>query len=292
MSDFGAIPQGRRAGASRRQVTPTAASCCPRNGGTTASREVWRLFKGIVTTALIIGPVALGACAAAPNGPQANPAGQTELSADPGERQPQAIIGRLLVAALSDDDRRDFAARIAARDDCTPVAATGPADPKRGAALFRCSQLLLITPGMTPNASTDGRRIKISRGVLALAAGSEDELAFVLAHEMGHLVLGHSVFHGSIEKELDADSKGLEIMARAGYQPQGAIAILRRWAAFMPNAANGNDHPVVERRISRLEAQIATLRAPARQSTPEIAGKSPPWRPEDLAKPLIEGPLG
>jgi predicted Zn-dependent protease len=86
---------------------------------------------------------------------------------------------------------------------------------------------------------------------------------------MGHLVLGHTrgivwISHGANEMELDADSTGLEIMARAGYRPRGALAVLRRWAAFMPNAANSKDHPAVERRISRLEAQIATLRTPAR----------------------------
>jgi hypothetical protein len=138
MSDLGDIPRGGRAGASRRQVTATAAPYCPRDDETTSLREAWRLLKRIVTAAFIVGPVALGACTEAPNGPQENPAGQTELAADPGERQLQTMMGRLLMAALSGDDRRDFAARIAARDDCTPLAAIGPADPARGAAPNCC----------------------------------------------------------------------------------------------------------------------------------------------------------
>lgn len=51
---------------------------------------------------------------------------------------------------------------------------------------------------------------------------SDDEIACVLAHEMGHIVLGHK--NSSNPKyEMDADAFALRLMKHSGYNPDAAI---------------------------------------------------------------------
>ena len=93
---------------------------------------------------------------------------------------------------------------------------------------------------------TDGRHIFISDGMANLAQ-NEDELAFVLAHELAHAVLEHrtqpdvvgvrgglnwaiSLRRGlSLSSEADADHLGLFLVTRAGFDPQRAIEFLTRY---------------------------------------------------------------
>lgn len=95
---------------------------------------------------------------------------------------------------------------------------------------------------------TDGRHIFISDGMANLAA-NEDELAFVLAHELAHAVLEHrtqpdvvgvrgglnwalSMRRGlSLGSEADADRLGLYLMARSGFDPARALEFLSRYDA-------------------------------------------------------------
>lgn len=93
---------------------------------------------------------------------------------------------------------------------------------------------------------TDGRHIFISDGMANLAL-DEDQLAFVLAHELAHAVLEHrtqpdvvgvrgglnwaiSMRRGlSLSSEADADRMGLFLVARAGFDPYRAVEFLSRW---------------------------------------------------------------
>ncbi|MCS6627384.1 M48 family metallopeptidase [Roseibacterium beibuensis] len=95
---------------------------------------------------------------------------------------------------------------------------------------------------------TDGRHIFISDGMANLAQ-NEDELAFVLAHELAHAVLEHrtqpdvtgvrgglnwalSMRRGlSLSAEADADRLGLFLVARAGFDPVRAVEFLTRYEA-------------------------------------------------------------
>jgi len=95
---------------------------------------------------------------------------------------------------------------------------------------------------------TDGRHIFISDGMANLAE-NEDQLAFVLAHELAHAVLEHrtqpdvtgvrgglnwaiSMRRGlSLSSEADADRMGLFLVARAGFDPYRAVEFLSRWEA-------------------------------------------------------------
>ena len=92
---------------------------------------------------------------------------------------------------------------------------------------------------------TDGRHIFISDGMANLA-GTDDELAFALAHELAHAVLEHrsqpdvvgprgasngaiSMRRGlSLSSEADADRMGLYLVARAGFDPARAVEFLTR----------------------------------------------------------------
>ena len=100
----------------------------------------------------------------------------------------------------------------------------------------------------TLRSRTDGRHVFISDGMANLAA-NDDELAFVLAHELAHAVLEHrtqpdvvgvrgglnwalSMRRGlSIGSERDADRLGLYLVARSGFDAARAVEFLDRYDA-------------------------------------------------------------
>lgn len=90
---------------------------------------------------------------------------------------------------------------------------------------------VIIVRTLDPIAVTPGNgTVVVSRGLL-LSLSSEAELAFVLAHELGHDIEGHTV---STERtsadrqayEFAADRFGLGLMALAGYDPRPAVQAL------------------------------------------------------------------
>jgi beta-barrel assembly-enhancing protease len=117
-----------------------------------------------------------------------------------------------------------------------------------------------------PNAfALPGGFIFVSRPILDLCDWNEHEIAFILGHEMGHVLKGHAIerimtnsavaaasrsvsVQGPLgawlknvgirfletaysrENELDADTLGVRLAIAAGYDPQGAIRLLSRLA--------------------------------------------------------------
>jgi predicted Zn-dependent protease len=117
-----------------------------------------------------------------------------------------------------------------------------------------------------PNAfALPGGFIFIGRPILDLCGWNEHEIAFILGHEMGHVLKGHAIDRimtnsavaaasrsvsvkgplgawlrnvgirfletaYSRDNELDADKLGVRLAAAAGYDPQGAIRLLTRLA--------------------------------------------------------------
>jgi beta-barrel assembly-enhancing protease len=117
-----------------------------------------------------------------------------------------------------------------------------------------------------PNAfALPGGFIFVSRPLLELCGWDEHEVAFILGHEMGHVLKGHAIdrimtnsavaaasraapVRGPLgvwlrnvgirfletaysrDNELEADTLGVRMAAAAGYDPQGAVRLLARLA--------------------------------------------------------------
>jgi peptidase M48-like protein/PDZ domain-containing protein len=139
-----------------------------------------------------------------------------------------------------------------------------------------CDFAVTVMVGDQVNAYTNGRTIRVMSGLLGMVA-SDDELALVLAHEVGHNVMNHILLqkwqaiggaaagamldllaaaggvntHGkftnagieagwrrhSVARERQADYVGLYVMARAGFNIDVAAQLWRRMAALMPHKA-------------------------------------------------------
>ena len=117
-----------------------------------------------------------------------------------------------------------------------------------------CAYATQVEVTGTLRSRADGRHVFISDGMANLA-GNDDELAFVLAHELAHAVLEHrtdpavtgargeanariTLRRGlSLSAEADADRMGLYLLARAGFDPHAAVEFLTRYAEADGGAA-------------------------------------------------------
>ena len=114
--------------------------------------------------------------------------------------------------------------------------------------------------------------VQVSRTMLAQTR-SDQEAAFVIAHETAHIVLGHQARRKAarkaraamLETEREADRIAVWLMANAGYDPSYAPGFLRRYgakglAALFPEPY----HDRAEKRARMVEDEIAAMRsAPA-----------------------------
>lgn len=145
------------------------------------------------------------------------------------------------------------------------------------AAARGCGGQLTLANSSGLNAWADGRHIVLTTGMNAFAR-SDDEIAFVIAHEMAHNILGHFGRRGakmgifgrsSRDLELDADGFAVRFMGVAGYQPAAGISFLqhsqrRMWWAFSLS------HPGFGSRIHTVATEIEKWRlasSPIRQAT-------------------------
>lgn len=124
-----------------------------------------------------------------------------------------------------------------------------PRNPQYSVTILNTADPLAFSPG--------SGFILISRG-LVLSLKSEDELAFVTAHEIAHQELGHTavVSEGAQgEKvEYEADRFAASTMARAGYDPwQGLRAIQHA-------ARNREDLQMMNEASASLDRRTAKLR--------------------------------
>jgi len=149
--------------------------------------------------------------------------------------------------------------------------------------------------------ATPGGYLFFYTGILRMME-SEDELAAVMAHEISHVVGRHSVktiqtyYGGAIalslllgddmenevgritslvfglalqgygrKNEHEADEFGLHYMAKASYNPNGAVTMFEKLASFSGEKKRGffenltATHPETRERISRMKTQIAAL---------------------------------
>lgn len=111
-----------------------------------------------------------------------------------------------------------------------------------------CGYEVQLDPSNELNARADRRRVYLAAALVGFA-GSDDELAIIMGHELAHAVLQHHPWTDAEaygrerhprppvstrvvrDHETDADRVGLYLMARAGYDPAVAPAFWRRFGA-------------------------------------------------------------
>lgn len=154
-----------------------------------------------------------------------------------------------------------------------PQALSGQAD--HPAAAVKCGEYaVVIAPAMIASASTNGRRIQISRGFVQYTR-NDSELAFVLAHEMAHILKHHlPVRDASVRytQELEADHLGFQLVIRAGYNPDAAIELFRRLGRSSDFASSDPRYPTFTARADILHREKTLLTSgPA-----NLSGEAPP----------------
>lgn len=145
-----------------------------------------------------------------------------------------------------------------------------------------CDYPMGIVKGRAINSYTDDHGIHVYEGMMQFIQ-SDDELAVILGHEMGHNLCGHLsagigtelalAFGDSaaiVPLEEQADHVGLYLMARAGYNVDAAPLFWRRFAvSAMPDAiTRTTDHPAFPVRIVMLNKVIATIHAKEARGQP------------------------
>lgn len=119
------------------------------------------------------------------------------------------------------------------------------------------------------NAWSDGKYVAVTGRMMAFAR-EDSELAFVVAHEMSHNILGHAEqvrgtsmllaeFGFGSRKvkrtEVEADGLAAEVILAAGFDTQGAVAILQRSGRARPFEL-ALTHPGPSRRIAIVNAVL------------------------------------
>lgn len=94
-----------------------------------------------------------------------------------------------------------------------------------------CAARFILSVDNTVEAHSDGRNIAVSTGSMQFVA-SDDELAWLTGHELGHVVLRHGKPHNLTERramEDAADLVGTQLIRCAGYAPDKAAMFWDRY---------------------------------------------------------------
>lgn len=153
-----------------------------------------------------------------------------------------------------------------------PAPVTPSAEDEVGAAGPRCRYPIEVSDRGMVYASTNGRRIRITEGMLAFAS-NDSELAFVLAHELAHDLLGHpGAFHGGGRQrmELEADYVGIYITARAGYDVEVAAHFILRLASAFPGISEDSSYPAPAARYALLQRALKEIALKLATSAPLV----------------------
>jgi hypothetical protein len=141
-------------------------------------------------------------------------------------------------------------------------------------AKYGCGGKMALTSSSTRNAWSDGKHVVVTTGMTDFSR-SDDEIAFVIAHEMAHNILGHSRSDGRARGifgfarikrgEIEADAYAVRLMSNAGYHPTGGIRFLenarrRMWWNI------SLDHPGFGQRIKIITAAMRSHQSDAAAS--------------------------
>src|SRR5438132_10837296 len=119
-----------------------------------------------------------------------------------------------------------------------------------------------------PNAWTDTlrREIGLTRSLLNLLdEGDGPMLAFVYAHELGHLIMEHkgnvvAKYAENYGQELLADKFAITHMINAGFDPQGAIDFIKKLCKIVPDLEENSEqiaYPRPSERIALIQQHIS-----------------------------------
>lgn len=162
---------------------------------------------------------------------------------------------------------------LLARGNVLLVLASGPVNV--GEVIACKARFELATDGK--GAQAGALIVQVSSAMLDEAQG-DDEAAFVVAHELAHVVLGHSQPNRSAaerrRQEREADRLAPWLMANAGYDPAAGIAFLRRWGAKGLRVLGDGLHDSPLQREKRVEIQLEELG----MVLPDAQGRRD-WRP-------------
>ena len=122
-----------------------------------------------------------------------------------------------------------------------------------------CANKVGITPSPVKNAHTNGQTILVTTAMID--AVSNDELAFVIAHELAHSVAGHDIENGSYPAaELEADRIALFLMARAGFHLPAADSALQKLGVAGQSATASHPSGLQRQRVLyETRGEIANL---------------------------------
>lgn len=144
-----------------------------------------------------------------------------------------------------------------------------------------CQYPLRLRYTPTINAYATGRQIIVTSGMMDFT--TDDELALIIGHELGHntqghirkivqnriLSLGRATFTRQFESE--SDYVGLYYMARAGYDINTAPQFWRNLAKIsIKSLETAKSHPIIPERYVRLRAAIEEIKAKRAAGEPLI----------------------
>jgi hypothetical protein len=126
-----------------------------------------------------------------------------------------------------------------------------------------CVSTVQLVPEGRYDATADGRYVQIS-GPLYRFAAKDDELAFLIAHELAHNVVPDAKRapkgRGRLQRaaELAADKYAVRMMARAGYDVATVVPLLQRLSRSFPSSWFDTGHPGWTVRIAAATEEVAT----------------------------------
>jgi hypothetical protein len=142
--------------------------------------------------------------------------------------------------------------------------------------LEECWYDLALSSIPYPNAYADGRTIYVTTGLLRFSE-NDDEVAFVIGHELAHNVLNHmGLSYKRFEEE--ADYLGCYFAARAGYDLDRLVAYRRRLAREFPAVVSESAsyaHSGTATRAASLARTIEEIRRKQSAGAPLVPNATP-----------------
>lgn len=115
----------------------------------------------------------------------------------------------------------------------------------------------IVFASNTPFAYSVGNGVVVLSTRLLRSLSNEAELAFIIAHELGHDVLHHEDRDEETYKlEEEADSFAVGAMALAGYDPRASLSALTNTHRYEISSDQQTTHPSLEARLAELSLQI------------------------------------